>query len=327
MKDVLNVEAKLAEVMDIDPALAQVIPGIEDWLLAGRLTAYLLSVGKAVIKKGVKLIEVANAVEKELLSLNTVSLKTIKLAFPLNISLNECAAHYSPKINDETVFNDQVVKLDLGVNVDGAIGDSAITIDLSGRYQELVNAAQDALNQALLVIKPGICAGEIGRLVEKTITSKGFQPIRNLGGHQIERYNLHSGIFIPNANTDSKDALQRGQIFAIEPFASTGSGLVEQDGEPEIFILTRDKHIKDRHIRMIRNALDYFDGLPFSKLNLYQLSDKFTKEKIESALHYFTRQNMIYGFHPLSDTKKGITSQAEHTIIIGKKPIITTVYN
>ncbi|MFC1770800.1 type II methionyl aminopeptidase [Candidatus Margulisiibacteriota bacterium] len=324
-KELLNIEEKVKEIKTQDPELCDLIKNIEDWLLAGRITAFLLAYGKGLVTKGTKLRTVAEKIENKANEINHHSPVPVKLAFPVNMSLNECAAHYSPGIMDETVFTDQIVKLDIGISIKGAIGDAAVTIDLSGKNNKLVIAVEKARDKAISMVKPGLTVTEIGKEVENIITSYNFRPIRNLGGHQIERYNLHAGIFVPNYNSHDQSKLQKGQILAIEPFASTGKGSVENSNDPEIFVVSKNAQVKDRTTRKILNAIDYYDGLPFSKLNLYNLSNKNSLEKINQALLNLDNLGMLYGYCPLSDVKGCLTSQSEHTVIVGDKPIITTI--
>ena len=59
--------------------------------------------------------------------------------------------------------------------------------------------------------------------------------MRNLSGHGLDKYNLHSGTNIPNYNNNDKTKLKQGQAIAIEPFATDGVGIVFDSGNPKIF--------------------------------------------------------------------------------------------
>src|SRR3989344_4260634 len=138
---------------------------IEKYRQAGKITAQALEHGKSLVKKGALMVEVLDKIEQKVLDLNG------KLAFPAQISCNHIAAHYCPEEDDKTVFSDQIVCLDVGVHVDGFIGDSAVTVDLSGKYNDLIKAAEEALENALKIIKPGITLAEIGKTIQHTINS------------------------------------------------------------------------------------------------------------------------------------------------------------
>jgi methionyl aminopeptidase len=112
------------------------------------------------------------------------------------------------------------------VEVNGFIGDNACTIDLSGNNAELTKASEDALAAAIAAIKEGITLGEIGQAIEGAITKRGFSPVRNLGGHGLDKYEIHTPPSIPNIANNDPIRLEKGQIVAIEPFATSGAGVV-----------------------------------------------------------------------------------------------------
>jgi methionyl aminopeptidase len=322
---VLDISKKSDEIKKTDKELFKLIPDIEDWLLAGRITAYLLQIGKENISKESKLLDIANLIENQIIELNKISKHVIKLAFPVNMSLNNCAAHYSAGIKDKSVFGSSIIKLDIGVNVNGAIGDAAITIDLTGKNKNLASAVEEACLKAIEAVRPSLNTSELGKIIETTIKSYKLNPIKNLGGHQINRYNLHAGVFVPNYKSGGNEKIEKGDILAIEPFASTGKGIAKESGKAEIFMISQTKKIKDRNTKKILNSIDYFDGLPFSGLNLINLSEKNTEEKVNKAIAHLLELDMLYAFPPLSDSKGTLTSQFEHTVIVGEKAIIITI--
>jgi len=144
---------------------------IEKYKKAGKIAKEALAFGKELIKKDAKLLDVCNKVEEKIFELGA------KPAFPAQISMNDIAAHYCPEDDDETKFEDQLVSLDVGVHVDGCIGDNACTVDLSGNNSELVKASQEALKAAIEKVKVGVKLAEIGKAIEDAITPYGFQPV------------------------------------------------------------------------------------------------------------------------------------------------------
>ncbi|GAG18527.1 unnamed protein product, partial [marine sediment metagenome] len=169
---------------------------LDAYTKAGRIAGQALEYGKSLIKPGVLVLDVVEKIEAKIKELGG------EPAFPVQISLNETAAHYCPDKNDETKLNDQVVCLDVGVSVDGFIGDTACTVDLSGKNSELVLASEEALKNAIAIIKPGVKVGEIGKVIEETITKHGFRPVKNLSGHGLDEYNIHDFPTIPNYDNE-----------------------------------------------------------------------------------------------------------------------------
>jgi len=280
---------------------------IEDWRLAGKIAAQALEYGASLIKPGTKLVEVADSIEKKIHDLGG------KIAFPAQISCDHIAAHYCPHPDDETVFDKQVVCLDVGVHVNGAIGDNALTIDLSGENDALVKASRDALNSAIELLRPGITLGEIGKKIQETITSAGFAPVKNLSGHGLNRFEIHTDPQIPNYDSGETFELQEGMFIAIEPFATTGRGMIKETGNPSIFDITQDKPIRNPTARQILRDLDSLNGLPFTTR---WLTKKYPAFKVAFALREMQNNNIIHSYPPLVEVEKGLVSQAEHSLLI-----------
>src|SRR3989344_4026625 len=190
----------------------------QDFIKAGKISAEVLEYGKSLVKKGNSLLEATELIEKKIFELGG------KPAFPVQISCDEIAAHFCALEDDKTVFENQVVCLDLGVHVNGAIGDNAYTIYLSGKYSDLVKAAQKALEEALKTVSVGTELRKIGRTIYDTISGYGYAPVRNLSGHGLGLYGIHTEPTIPNFDNGDRTQLVKGMTFAVEPFATTGSG-------------------------------------------------------------------------------------------------------
>lgn len=284
---------------------------LEDWKKAGKIAAEVLEYGKSLVKENALLLDVADKI------LAKIKEKGAEPAFPVNISMNELAAHYTPSKNDETTFSDQLVKLDIGVHVNGAIGDTACTIDLSGKYSDLVKASKEALDAAIKAIKPGIQVNQIGAEVEKIITSYGFEPVRNLSGHQLQEFQLHGGVSIPNYESEDTRVIEKGMTVAIEPFATDGAGVVIESGTPEIFMLLGEGRVRSMITRNVMKEMLEFNGLPFAKRWLQT-------KGVDFALREMKNARILKEYPPLADANKGMVSQAEHTVYIGDNVEILT---
>ncbi|PIN76084.1 type II methionyl aminopeptidase [Candidatus Woesearchaeota archaeon CG10_big_fil_rev_8_21_14_0_10_36_11] len=288
---------------------------IQKYVKAGTIAAEALQYGTSLIKNGTKVITILDAIETKIQELGG------ELAFPAQISLNECAAHSCSDMNDETVLHDHVVKLDVGVHIDGYIADNAVTIDLSGKYTELVNASRDALSEALKIVTPGVSLAEIGNVIHKTITSYGFSPVRNLSGHGLGHYNIHTKPSIPNFDNGNKNTLKDGDVIAIEPFASTGAGIVQESVPATVFTLVKDAGVRDPITRKVLQEIKKYNGLPFAKR---WLERTFGTPRTALALRTLVRVGCVQEHSPLVDQSRGIVSQAEHSVIVQKKPLVYT---
>ncbi len=283
---------------------------IEDFRAVGRIAAKIREESKRLIMVGEPLLEIAETVEQMIID------NGCRPAFPLNISINDIAAHYTPEIECKTVLEENdFVKIDIGVMLRGAIADTAYTVDLSGKNKALVEAAERALENAIAAIKPDVRIGEIGRIIEETITGYGFKPISNLTGHKIEKGLLHAGVEIPNVKSKDPYEFKVGEIFAVEPFATNGAGYVEDQDQVEIFSIYAPTPIRMRQSRKIAEyALTNYGLLPFAERWIRKEFQ--SRLLVSAALKELLESHFIKGYPVLREAERGMVSQAEHTILI-----------
>ena len=286
---------------------------LEKWKKAGQIAGEALQFGKSLVKKDVLLLEVADKIEAKIKQLGGMP------AFPVNISLNHIAAHYTPSVNDDKRFSDELVKIDVGVHVDGFIGDTAASVDLSGKYADLIKASEQALQNAIKLCKPGATLGEIGAEIQQTINSFEFVPIKNLSGHSMEKNNLHAGITVPNIANKDETKLEEDWIIAIEPFSTTGKGYVEDSSNPEIFRIEQIKNVRSDAGRELLKQTKKYEGLPFCKRWI-----QMPMFKLNFALKELDNAGILHSYPPLVEAGRGVISQAEHTILVKDKTEILT---
>ena len=290
-------------------------PSQEDWIKAGKISSEVLELGRVMIKKGATFLEVCDACDKKIYELGAIP------AFPSQISCDDVAAHFCPEDNDTTIFEEQVASLDIAACYNGAIGDNAVTVDLSGKYGDLVKASRDALNQALKVVQIGTSLGEIGRAIHEAIQSYGFSPVKNLSGHGLNVYNIHDKPSIPNFDTGDSTELEKGMHIAIEPFASNGKGMIYESSPATIFSLVNKRPVRNPYSRKLLVEIEKYKGLPFTTR---WLSRKFGPLPTKLGLKDLSTQGIIKGYAPLPDMDHGMVSQAEHSVLVDDKVIVTT---
>ncbi|HET6581521.1 MAG TPA: type II methionyl aminopeptidase [Methanoregula sp.] len=278
---------------------------------AGVLAAKILRHGAQSIRIGGSYLELVESIEEE------VKEEGAELAFPLNLSLNEDAAHDTASPGDDRVFvKGDVAKLDLGVQIDGYIADTATTIDL-GNNSLLLDASEQALRSAINAVRPGATAGELGAAIQKEIEGRGYRPISNLTGHGLDRYILHRSPTIPNIGITGGVTLEEGMVFAIEPFASTGSGHVGEKTRKEIYSQISQKPVRIPTARTIMNSIKDRHGLPFARRWL-------NAKKMDIALPGLVRSQVLHAYPVLSDIPGSLVSQHEHTVIVTDEACIVT---
>ncbi len=283
---------------------------VEDYIKAGKIAA---EVRENIRKKnwvGITLEEICEEVEGEILK------RGAKRAFPVNTSVNEVAAHYTAEPNDEkTVGETDLVKIDLGAQINGYIADTAVTVCYDPQYDNLVQAAEDALKNAMSIIKIGVKSSDVGRTIEKTVKQFGFKPIMNLSGHSLGQYTIHAGKSIPNIWSIGSFSFKGDQAYACEPFVTTGegSGVVKEGPIKNIFALGSRKRTKnDDADRLQEYIWSNFNMLPFA---LRWLLKDWEEKKARELLEILIKKKVVHAYPILIERNGQRVAQAEHTFI------------
>nr|WP_321350102.1 type II methionyl aminopeptidase [uncultured Methanoregula sp.] len=278
---------------------------------AGSIAATILREGAQEIRVGVSYLDLVESIESR------VRKEDAELAFPLNVSLNEDAAHDTASYGDKRIFaQGDVVKLDLGVQIDGYIADTATTVDL-GRNSLLLQASEQALEAAIKTIKPGVTAGDLGAAIQKEIEGRGYRPISNLTGHGLDQYVLHRSPTIPNVDIGGGVVLEEGMVFAIEPFATTGSGHVGEKTRMEIYSQISKKPVRIPSARIVMEKIKDRNGLPFARRWMGE-------KKLDITFPSLVRSQILHGYPVLADIPGSLVSQHEHTVIVTSDGCIVT---
>ena len=283
---------------------------IGKWRKAGKLARDALNYGKTLIQKNSSMLDVTNKIEKFVIDNNG------ELAFPTNLAVNNVGAHWTPSSKSKDMFgNGDLVKLDVGVHIDGYIGDNALTVEIgSSKYSKMIEASREALNAAIEVAAPGVNTGMIGYAVQDVIEGYGYRPIANLTGHGIKRYNLHSGVSIPSIRERGGSILKSGDVIAIEPFATDGAGRVGGKRNSNIYHLRQVRKIRDeKATELMVEIQNRYHGLPFAERWLHSIQDDVTKN-----LQKLLRSGVVSYYPILDELGKGMVTQAEHTVMINK---------
>ncbi|MFB6143195.1 MAG: type II methionyl aminopeptidase [Halorientalis sp.] len=230
-------------------------------------------------------------------------------AFPVNISVDEEAAHATPGVDDDSTFGEDMVNLDIGVHVDGWLADTAVTVDLSGN-PDLAEASVEALDAALDLVEAGVETGTLGAAVEDVVEGYGFNPVVNLTGHGLGHWQQHTSPNIPNRAVEQSVELEAGDVVAIEPFATDGGGKVREGNEEEIYALENEGSVRDRTARRaLEQITEEFRTLPFATRWL-------DCRRPEMAVRRLKQQDILHGYPVLKEEDGRLVSQKEHTVIV-----------
>ena len=287
---------------------------LEKFRLSGKILRETREEMKRFVRENIPIVQVCEKAEA------LIREKGGKPAFPCNVSINEIAAHYTSPPNDENEIPEKaLVKVDIGVHVDGYVTDTAFTACFNPEHRIMVKTAEEALQIAIDNIHADMLTSRIGAIIEKTIKSRGFKPISNLTGHSVGRYLIHAGTSIPNVVQVSFAKVKAGKVFAIEPFVTlpTAGGRVEDSTEMTIFRLVKVKSIKNTYAKQLLKYIEKnFRFLPFA--------ERWLKGVVPNAQHYeafkeLLKSKALVGYPVFVEVSKKIVAQAEHTVLITEK--------
>ena len=283
---------------------------------AGRIAGRARDIARSLVGEGAGMLDVVNEAETFILENGG------GLAFPVNLSIDNEAAHFTPRSTDgSAVFRKgQLVKIDVGAHVDGFIADTATTVEVgSNVWTHLIRASEKALEAAIETIGEAPLS-TIGRSIQDTIQGFGYEPVENLTGHSLDRYELHAGISVPNVERAIAGNVPLGTAIAIEPFASTGTAKVSGKVLGNIYIFKKEVRLKSPDAVQLQRFLMGRPALPFSERACSRVS-----ANVQRSLAILMRRRGIYGYPVLADEPGSMVSQAEHTVLVldGER-IVTT---
>ncbi|MHA1221503.1 MAG: type II methionyl aminopeptidase [Candidatus Heimdallarchaeota archaeon] len=296
---------------------------LANYLKAGEISIKVKELLRKKVKVGASVLEICETGEAKIKELGG------KWAFPLNVSINNIAAHYSSPPEDTLVIQKgDIVKIDCGVEIDGYVADTAFTVSFGTGHKDLIRASEEATKAAIDLIRPGLTTDRIGAEIEDIIRSYGFRPIRELSGHQLDQNILHGPITIPNVKGTKGIRLEEGQAFAIETFATTGTGKLIK-GDIKCFIWQLNPMPVSFRLESAKKArkviLAKYQYFPFTTR---WIAKELTAPTAKLALRYLADNYQIKRYSVLSDVKDSFVSQSEHTVYLtGNSRVVTTLPN
>ena len=277
---------------------------------AGVIAAKVRETVVQEIEPGVKVLDICDRAEEMIRELGG------GMAFPTNVDINSVAAHYVSPVDDVTLVPERsLVKLDVGVHVEGYIADTATTACFDPSLSYLVDAAEAGLDAAIKTIRPGVRASDVGAAIEQAIKARGAKPIRNLTGHKLARYVVHAGASIPNVASRDHHLIQEGDVYAIEPFAvpNDAEGLVT-DGPPSNIYRVLKKHsLNGAAKRMMKHIQAEHRTLPFASRWVLR---RFPGQEGVSAFRELLDSKCIMSYPQLVEKTRAMVAQAEHSVIL-----------
>ena len=300
---------------------------IKSYVQAGEIAKEIKKFAKDIIKPGIKLIELAEAIDDKIFELGG------EPAFPVNLSLNEVAAHYTPSPHDETIA-EGILKVDIGVSVDGYIADTAFSVDLTEdkKFIDIMELNEKILKDISRKVHDGMEVREVGGSVQDTLEAwnrdkdSNLSVIKSLSGHSLGQDSIHDGLTISNYRNENVTVLD-DIAFAIEPFVTTGVGDIYEGQPGGIYILQSGAPVRDREARNVLQFIkENFETQPFClRWLIEEMGDTLSEGKLKFILSILVKQGILYEYPMLIEKSKKPVSQFENTFVItGGKVICTT---
>ncbi|EMC97320.1 hypothetical protein BAUCODRAFT_447868 [Baudoinia panamericana UAMH 10762] len=308
---------------------------LTDYRQAAEVHKQVRQYAQKAIKPGMTLTEIAELIEDGTrhltghMGLEEGDNLIAGVAFPTGLNLNHIAAHYSPNAGNKTVLKQEdVMKVDIGVHVNGRIVDSAFTMAFEPQYDNLLTAVREATNTGLREAGIDARLGEIGAAIQETMesyeceingTTYPIKSIRNLNGHTIANYSIHGGSAgksVPIVKGGGNERMEEGETYAIETFGSTGKGYVRDDLETSHYAKIADAPKVALRVAsaktLLRSIEKNFGTLPFCRRYL----DRLGHDKYLLGLNNLVQSGVVQDYPPLVDVKGSYTAQFEHTILL-----------
>jgi len=289
------------------------------YIKAGQIAKQVKDFAKELIKPGMKLIDIATAIDNKIYELGG------QTAFPCGLSIDEIAAHYTPVPGDERTA-EGLLCIDIGVSFDGYIADTAFTLDLTENniHKDNIELNKKILDHISEITKPNMKVCDVGNSATDTLekwnkeNNSKFSIIKGLCGHKLGHHLIHAGITIPNTRNDNQTKIN-DMAIAIEPFVTTGSGEIYEGKPGGILILKGEGKLRDKYSREV---LDYikknYGTRPFCRRFLEGKNLK----NLGFSLSSMEKQGIIYHYPELIERTKKPVSQFENTFIITKERVI-----
>ncbi|MEA3248548.1 MAG: type II methionyl aminopeptidase [Nanoarchaeota archaeon] len=293
---------------------------LESYIKAGQISKEVKDFARSIIKPKMKLIDIAEEIDSKINELGG------EPAFPVNLSLNEIAAHYTPTKDDETVA-EGILKIDLGVCIDGYIADTAFSIDLTedGKFKEMIELNEKVLSNVTGIVKPGVRVHEVGDKAQETLeewnknNGSDFVMIKSLSGHSLDKDNIHAGLTISNYRNDNRTELEGA--FAIEPFVTTGVGDIYEGNAGGIYVLQSNEPVRDRDAReVLKFVKEKYKTRPFCRRWL----EKEGFGKLKFVISSLVRQGVLHEYPMLIEKSKAPVSQVENTFVVAEDEVLVT---
>jgi len=251
------------------------------------------------------------------------------IAFPTCISVNEICGHYSPVRSEPTNLKDSdLVKIDLGVHVDGFIGQVAHTIIVSsdpkkvheGKKADAIHAAYNGLQAAIRLMHPGSKNSDVTDNFAKIAESYKCNPIEGVLSHEVKKHLIDGNNCIINKATfDQKvdeHEFQVHEVYGLDIFISTGDG---KPKETEYRTTVFKRAIEKSYSLKLKASRAFFaevaERFPTLGFSLRAFEDE-TSAKL--GINEAVKHDLFHPYPVLAEKSGEYVAQFKVTVVVGK---------
>ncbi|KAL4121348.1 hypothetical protein QTP88_013878 [Uroleucon formosanum] len=251
------------------------------------------------------------------------------IAFPVCISANGCICHFSPITSepDHTIAKDDVLKIDLGVHLDGFISMIAHTVVVGANSENKITdkrancflAAHYASQAALRLMRPGNDTYQITDMVMKVCKEFDCKPVEGMLSHQLQQFKLDGPKTIIQNPSEShrkeheKATIEANEVYALDVLVSTGSGAArETTAKVSVFKKTEEVYpLKLRASRIFyTEVIQKHSIMPF---NLRNFEDE---KKAKMGVMECVNHKLIEPFQVLFEKTGETVVQYKFTVLV-----------
>jgi methionyl aminopeptidase len=287
----------------------------EIYLRVGNIHKEVCRKIKPLFKVGVSYLELVRKIEKIIMEYD------VSLAFPVNIQPNN-EVHYTPIPGDTRMINEgDVIKVDIGLHIEGYIADGAFTVSFNKDYDEMVLFTENLLKDAISGLKPGVKISEIGRRLDEGIKNSDYRLIKNLMGHQIDKWELHSRKSVMVYETDNDNVLEAGEAYAVEIFVTDGVGMIKSSPNALIYALKKKlSPVRDLKVRKMCQQIQ-------EKRRCFPFGERYITEHLGySKMDFFNlkKSGNLVEYPILLEVPNSKIAQFEDVIYVDEDKVIVT---
>mmetsp|Transcript_40461 Transcript_40461/g.89906 ORF Transcript_40461/g.89906 Transcript_40461/m.89906 type:complete len:391 (+) Transcript_40461:54-1226(+) len=296
----------------------------------------------AEVKDGAKVVDLCNCgdnlINKEVEKIFKGKLIEKGVAFPTCVSVNSTVGHFSPASDDTTTVKDgDIVKIDLGVHIDGFISTQAQTVvvqagdaAIKGRAADVIAAARTAYEAALRLIRPGKKVSDVAGPLQKIVEAYGCNLVEGVMSHQMKQFIIDGNKCVlnkPSPEHKVEDAeFAENEVYAIDIVVSTGDGKTKVLDEKETTVYKRaldmEYQLKLKASRAVFSEINRrFPAMPFTVRALVEGVEKDDKSKelakqLKLGMVECLNHGLLHPYPVLHEKSGELVAQVKHTVLL-----------